>query len=97
MEVNVLLVWGTICDVDWDYHDATVVCRQLGLPYRNAKAVGGAAFGNGSGPIWLSRVLCPPCLNTSDLSECPHDGWGNEGSCTHNDDAGVICEEGMLL
>ena len=25
-------VWVNICDVDWDINDATVVCRQLGLP-----------------------------------------------------------------
>ena len=96
MEVNVLFLWGTICDEYWDYHDASVVCRQLGLPYRNAKAIGGAAFGKGSGPIWLSRVHCQPCLNISDLDECGHPGWGNAEHCDHNDDAGVICEEGML-
>ncbi|XP_026110264.1 antigen WC1.1-like [Carassius auratus] len=49
--------WGTVCDLGWDLADAAVVCRELdcGDP---VDALGAAHFGSGSGPIWMSLVLC---------------------------------------
>ena len=84
-------VWGTVCGDSWSTNDAIVLCRQLGLPYGNAKAVGNAAFGQGSGPIWLDNVACSG--NESSLAECPHPGWGNH-DCDHGEDAGVVCTDG---
>ena len=80
-------IWGTICDSDWDNTDATVLCRELG--HGIGTATGQAQFGSGSGPVWLSQVGCVG--NESKLSHCEHNGAGNVGSCSHEQDAGVIC------
>ncbi|XP_031566698.1 uncharacterized protein LOC116301732 isoform X2 [Actinia tenebrosa] len=79
--------WGTICDDNWDIDDARVVCRSLGLP----DAIGAttlANFGQGSGEILLDEVQCRG--NELSLSDCRHDGWG-ENNCGHGEDAGVVC------
>ena len=85
-------VWGTVCDDDWDDTDAGVVCRQLGFG-SSGTAVGSAGFGNGSGPIILSNVVC-----TGDellLARCGHLGVNitNPFRCTHDKDAGMRCNE----
>lgn len=82
-------IWGTVCDDEWDIHDAHVVCRQLG--FQNASvARHGAAYGHGSDPIWLDNGL--NCQGTeASLQACPHSGWGNVG-CGHHEDAGVVCD-----
>ena len=52
-------------------------------------ALFGAAYGQGSGPIWLDNVNCNPDTNAR-LSDCPANAVGVH-NCDHSEDAGVIC------
>ena len=83
-------IWGTVCDDDWDLKDANVVCRQLGFAGAVA-ANTSAAFGQGAGQIWMDNLQCTG--DESHLTECSHNGWGNE-NCVHSEDAGVMCNRG---
>ncbi|XP_069735214.1 scavenger receptor cysteine-rich type 1 protein M130-like [Phaenicophaeus curvirostris] len=79
--------WGTVCDDSWDMRDAEVACRQLGCGPA-VSALGEAAFGEGSGPIWLERVECQG--TELSLQDC----WaqtGDRGLCRHKEDAAVNC------
>nr|KAF6416069.1 galectin 3 binding protein [Molossus molossus] len=79
--------WGTVCDNLWDLTDASVVCRALG--FENAtEAVGGAAFGPGTGPVMLDEVQCTG--TEPSLANCSSLGW-LKSRCGHRQDAGVIC------
>ena len=77
--------WGTVCHEFWDLQDAMIVCRQLGYGAA-VGALGFAAFGEGSGPIWYSNVQCSG--RETNLAQC---GGLGEHSCDHALDAGVIC------
>jgi len=78
--------WGTVCDDDWDFNDATVVCRQLG--YTSGQAFRSARYGPGEWTIWMDNV---DCMGTEEsLTLCSFNGWGIN-NCAHSEDAGVMC------
>ena len=85
--------WGTVCDYQLDINEAHVVCRELG--YSGASAVyDNAAFGHGTGPIWWLQNRCTG--NENNLLSCSVK-VGKGSSCTHEDDAGVVCQRKKIL
>ena len=88
VEVFLLGHWGTVCDYDWDFVDAIVVCRQLGYPGA-VEAPRYAAFGAGSGPSWYYRVYCTG--TEQNLNQCNRNTYHFGSACSHSNDAGVVC------
>lgn len=87
MEVFIGGRWGTVCDDYWGNVDARVVCRQLGLPWTSATAVGQARYGANYGlPIVMDDVGCGG--SEASLQACRYTSRHN---CVHAEDAGVIC------
>ncbi|XP_037768298.1 antigen WC1.1 isoform X5 [Chelonia mydas] len=79
--------WGTVCDESWDMADANVVCKQLGCGSA-VPVPGEAAFGEGTGPIWVETLNCRG--TESSLWDCPAKPWG-ESNCGHKEDVAVNC------
>ena len=66
-------IWETICDDEWDFRDARVVCRQLG--YQDAaRTLRRNEVPSGSGQIWLKDLTCTG--REQNITSCPHSGWG---------------------
>ncbi|KAM9390171.1 antigen WC1.1-like [Phaethornis superciliosus] len=83
--------WGTVCDDSWDMADAEVVCKQLGCGSA-VSALSEAAFGEGTGPIWLEKVHCKG--TELSLWDCPAEPLFSK-NCDHKEDAAVDCS-GMI-
>jgi hypothetical protein len=85
--------WGTICDDNWSFTEAKVVCRELGYPGVISESCC-AGLGEGNGTVWLNDVRCKG--NEKNIRSCTHDGWGSHG-CTHKKDVGVVCQKKVRL
>lgn len=81
--------WGRVCDDEWDFYDAEVVCRQLGFPGAEQPTCCGRYFGKGSGPPLMASVNCKG--EEGSLFNCSHVGK-DEASCGQYATAGVICK-----
>ncbi|XP_071497094.1 scavenger receptor cysteine-rich domain-containing protein DMBT1-like [Diadema antillarum] len=93
VEVYANGAWGTVCDDSWDLNDAEVVCTSLG--YGGAKdALRNAAFGQGTGNIWLDDMSCTG--TETSIFDCGNNGIG-VNDCSHYQDAGVRCIDGVRL
>lgn len=83
-------VWGRVINSPsyWRKREADIVCRQLGFP-EAITAVGYSAFGEGSGPVLMSRVRCRGTEKT--LQQCPYRDWVNS-DLGSGSEVGVICK-----
>ena len=87
VEVNFNGEWGTVCDDFWSTNDANVACRQLGFGIA-VSVENRAAFGQGSGTIWLDNLQCSG--SETDLFSCPYNSLSIH-NCGHSEDVGVVC------
>ncbi|EDV29084.1 uncharacterized protein TRIADDRAFT_19518, partial [Trichoplax adhaerens] len=87
VEVYVNGRWGTVCDKNWNMHNAMVVCRQLGFSKAQA-ATCCNKFGQSTTSFALTNVYCKG--NEPGLGSCFHNGFGN-ANCSSGMTAGVIC------
>jgi len=78
--------WGTVCDDNWSNRAGKIACQQLGFAY--VTAFSRAAFGEGTGPIWLYDLSCTG-LETR-LINCSYAGIIGH-ICRHSEDAGLRC------
>ncbi|PBC29812.1 Scavenger receptor cysteine-rich domain-containing group B protein [Apis cerana cerana] len=79
--------WGSVCDDEWDYLEANVVCRQLGFDGA-IKPTANGHFGQARRRYWMDNVYCDG--SEDELSKCRFDGWG-ASDCEGGEAAGVIC------
>ena len=89
VEIGFHGVWGTVCDANWDIHNAHVVCRQLGYDKALIATIN-SAFGKGVGYVWGSVLNCRG--EETRIEDCTIGISSASGSCfNHAEDVGVVC------
>lgn len=94
LEVYYLGQWGTVCDDNWDATDAAVACRELGYASVGTESTSDIPDGAPSQLTILDMLDCTG--SETRLSNCPHNGFGNE-DCDHTEDVKLACStEGLF-
>ncbi|XP_030393640.1 scavenger receptor cysteine-rich type 1 protein M130-like [Gopherus evgoodei] len=81
--------WTTICDAHFDLKVASVICSELECGIA-VSVPGGGHFGEGQGEILTEEFQCVG--NESLLFSCSRISQVNQ-TCSHINDAGVICSQ----
>ena len=94
-------VWGTVCDDNFHYSDATVACRQLGLGRvlkvwtrdgtdadDDPQPVSALGLSSSAWPVWLENLQCGG--EEASLTECGFSGWASS-DCDHSEDVHLLC------
>ena len=98
VEVRYAGVWGIICPRHMSGTVFKVICRQLGFEdvmgdVRLFGTLSGRRqlqlYGQGKGPVWLSKVRCHG--NESSLSHCEIDNPGEILWCGHSEALELMC------
>ncbi|XP_022099140.1 scavenger receptor cysteine-rich domain-containing group B protein-like [Acanthaster planci] len=84
--------WGAVCDEDWDFKGAAIVCSQLGF-LEALEAKRGSFFGESELPIVMSRVSCKGTEKR--LADCPF-VCTSPRQCNNSREAGVICKPNSI-
>ena len=88
VEVYRSRAWITVCDQTFDFREASVVCRELGLGSA-IKAVKRAAYGRGFGRVWTDILNCSG--REKSIFDCPLKKRSFSSLCYHGNDVGVMC------
>uniref|UniRef100_A0A668AIX5 SRCR domain-containing protein n=1 Tax=Myripristis murdjan TaxID=586833 RepID=A0A668AIX5_9TELE len=84
--------WSSVCEADFDQHDAEVVCRELGCG--PPSVLQGALYGEVETPVWTKEFQCEG--SESSLLDCGSSGSARN-TCSPGKAVGLTCSGTLLL